>query len=489
MSSGAEAPVLTPLPGWRDPLDVLPAFASDPMPVLLYGAGTPAAPPGVSRWSLLCAGPFDVVAWRAGDPGDPLRILSEAVRTHPTGPSGWGPFAGGAVGYVGYDVGRRIERVPETAAPGLDLPDMLMGLYSWALVWDHMERRWAVVSTGLPKGEDARRARALREADAVRERLEAPPQAAIRPRPTGPDAPRAGQLEDLVLDSSVPRERYLEMVARALRLIGEGELYQVNLSQRLELPEPADPIELFVRMARLSPAPFSAYLDGGAFQVLSASPERFVKLEGRAVESRPIKGTRPRGGTPAADRSLREELSASGKDRAENVMIVDLVRSDLGRVCRPGSVRVADLYRAESYASVHHLVSVVVGEMESGLDASDLLRALFPPGSMTGAPKPRAMRAIEELEPHRRGPYAGALGYLSFCGTADLSVVIRTAVVSGGRTWLQVGGGVVADSDPQQEYRESLDKAASVLRALAGAALRGPAEVRGTRTARRRSAG
>jgi para-aminobenzoate synthetase component 1 len=275
-----------------------------------------------------------------------------------------------------------------------------------------------------------------------------------------------------ILGSSLREEEYLARVREAMRLIEIGELYQVNLSQRLELPAPADPLELAAALARVSPAPFAAWLDAGSFQVVSASPERFLSLKGRRVESRPIKGTRPRGRTPAEDAALRDELIGSAKDRAENVMIADLLRNDLGRVCEAGSIRCEAICRPETYASVHHLVSVVSGELREDRGRADLLRAVFPGGSMTGAPKVRAMQAIEDLEPVPRGVYSGAMGYLSFCGAIDLSIVIRTIIVARGASWLQVGGGVVTDSVPAAEYRESLDKAESVMRGLAATAWR-----------------
>jgi len=455
------------------------------MPALLYSGGPAGAGPDINRWSILCSTPFEVISWRlgdtadttdtaeTGDTSDPFRLLAEAAGRHASGRIGGFPFAGGAVGFIGYDAGRRIESIPERAAPGPHLhglPDLLFGLYSWAVVWDHQERVWAILSTGIPESGAARRAKAAADARRVErllarwlDRLGAHP---VRDPRDAPDRQSGTAMLDSRMTSNLSRPAYLEMVEQARRLIADGELYQVNLSQRFELPAPRDPVRLFSEIARHSPAPFSAYLDAGECQILSASPERFLHLTGREAESRPIKGTRPRGATPREDQALREQLAASEKDRAENVMIVDLVRNDLGRVCEAGTVKAMEVCRLESYASVHHLVSIVAGEIRDGIGAADLLRALFPPGSMTGAPKVRAMRAIEEIEPDRRGIYAGALGYLSFCGAMDMSVVIRTAIVTRARTWLQVGGGVVADSDPDAEYAESLDKAASVLRGV-----------------------
>jgi para-aminobenzoate synthetase component 1 len=243
----------------------------------------------------------------------------------------------------------------------------------------------------------------------------------------------------------------------------------VNLSHRIECPLAADPIDLFRALARTNPAPFAAYLDAGPFQVACASPERFLRLAGRRAVTSPIKGTRPRGGTAEEDRRLARELEESAKDRAENVMIADLARNDLGRVCEPGSVRVESLCALESFATVHHLVSTVGGTLRDDRDRIDLVRALFPGGSMTGAPKVRAMQVIDELEAEERGIYAGSLGYLSLDGGMDLNIVIRTVVCAAGRAHLRVGGAIVADSDPRREFRETLDKARALLRVLRAA--------------------
>jgi len=263
-----------------------------------------------------------------------------------------------------------------------------------------------------------------------------------------------------------PRAEYLARIGRALDLIGAGDLYQVNLSHRIEASCVTDPMALFRRMAQINPAPFAAYLDAGPFQVIASSPERFLALQGERAWSSPIKGTRPRGATPEEDSRLARELSSSPKERAENVMITDLVRNDLGRVAVPGSVRVVDLCALESFATVHHLVSTIEGRLLPGRDRIDLLKALFPGGSMTGAPKVRAMEVIDDLEAEERGIYAGSIGYLSLDGRLDLNIVIRTLVCSGGRAHLRVGGAIVADSDPDREFRETLDKARALLQVL-----------------------
>jgi para-aminobenzoate synthetase component 1 len=273
--------------------------------------------------------------------------------------------------------------------------------------------------------------------------------------------------EELGLRSTFTHRGYLDAVGRVRDYIIAGDIFQANLSQRFQTSMPGAPFDLYRRLRRRNPAPFAAYLDYGELAVLSASPERFLRLdEQRHIETRPIKGTRPRGLGPMHDAALGRALAESEKDRAENVMIVDLLRNDLSRVCRPGTVRVPELFALEHHPTVHHLVSTVVGELEPGADASDLIRAAFPGGSITGAPKVRAMEIIAELEPTQRGVYCGSVGYISLTGAMDTSIVIRTYLALRGRVYFQAGGGIVADSDPELEYRETLDKARALIETL-----------------------
>ncbi|MEO7726326.1 MAG: aminodeoxychorismate synthase component I, partial [Burkholderiales bacterium] len=253
---------------------------------------------------------------------------------------------------------------------------------------------------------------------------------------------------------------------RVLDYIQAGDCYQINLAQRFAAPATGDPWLAYQALRVINPAPYAAYLNTPHGQVLSASPERFLKLERRRVETKPIKGTRPRAGHPRVDAELAAELKASAKDRAENVMIVDLLRNDLSKNCEPGSVRVPRLFDVESFATVHHLVSTVTGTLRQGHDALDLLRGCFPGGSITGAPKLRAMQIIEELEPHRRGVYCGAIGYIGCDGNMDLNIAIRTLVYAGGSVRFWAGGGIVADSRLEDEYQETFDKAAAILKML-----------------------
>ena len=473
-SSGATAgvaavsPLVAPLEGWDEPERGLEALSGDDLPVMLRSFPGGRRVPEHGRWSILATSPFARVDWRMTQGADPFERLAREVEVFRCASATGLPFSGGAIGYIGYDAGRRVERIDPAGRgrPPLErvVPDVLFGLYSWAVLWDHRRRRRWVVSTGFPESGRLRLRKARDDARAVSMRLSRFSVATPSERHEG-----ASPVPAPVVGSSLSRSAYLDMVRRARRGIARGDYYQVNLSQRLLFAAPRCPRALFEAIGRLSAAPFSGYMGAGPFTIVSASPERFLSLRGRTAESRPIKGTAPRGPDPDEDRRRARELLASSKDRAENVMIVDLVRNDLGRVCRPGSVEIAGLCRLETYASVHHLVSTVRGVLDDDRGRIDLIRALFPAGSMTGAPKPRAMQEIEDLEPHRRGVYAGSMGYLSFCGDLDLNIMIRTVIVTGRSAWLQVGGGIVADSRPSSEYRESLDKALSVRRALAWA--------------------
>jgi para-aminobenzoate synthetase component 1 len=282
--------------------------------------------------------------------------------------------------------------------------------------------------------------------------------------------PFAKDTAGFTVASNFTHRDYVRAVARAKEYIAAGDIYQVNLSQRLHAPLASTPFDLYRRLASTNPAPFAAYFETPDAAVVSCSPERFLQVRSGLVETRPIKGTRPRGSTPTEDRRMAAELLASEKDRAENVMIVDLERNDLGRVCEFGSVHVPELFALESYATVHHLVSTVRGRLRPGTTALDCLRSSFPGGSITGAPKVRSMEIIEDLEPTRRGVYTGAIGYLCFSGDMDVNIVIRTLVVKDGIAYFQVGGGIVADSDPEGEYQETIDKGQALARALAAEA-------------------
>jgi len=393
--------------------------------------------------------------------GDPLAELGKLLARYklPAAPGPF-PFNGGAAGYFGYDLGRGLEEIPALAVDDLETPDLCLGFYDVIVAVDVRSGETTVISTGLPGRGDTAAARARDRLDRVIELLSARPSSAGGPGLiTG--AGRAGGLA-----ANFTPDAYREAVRRAVEYIYAGDIFQVNLSQRFSTPQVIDAWSLYTRLRDINPAPFAAFLTCGDLEVICASPERFLKLDGNRVETCPIKGTRPRGRTPEEDALLRQELLDSEKDRAELMMIVDLERNDLGRVCEVGSVKVPELYRLEEYATVFHLVSTVEGVLRPDKDITDLLAASFPGGSITGAPKIRAMEIIEEMEPVRRGVYTGSIGYIGFDGRADLNIVIRTILAAGGNFYFQAGGGITADSDPHLEYVETLDKARALVRAL-----------------------
>ena len=468
---------LVPAP---DPFETCMRFAGLPSLVFLDSA-TDAEHLG--RHSFLTADPWSAVRskalltqqlvdgrWVRVEP-DALTHARALLAPHAAEPlADLPPFQGGAAGYLGYDWGATLERVPRPRYDDYALPDVLLGLYDWVIAWDHPAGRAWVISTGIPERGTARTDRAARRLTFVKERLTDrriggwADSNSTANRLSAPSYPVPGVPG---VRSNFTREGYLDAVARVIEYIFAGDIFQANLSQRLEAPLAGTPLELYGRLRRRNPAPFAAFLDCGDVVIASSSPERFLRVhDGRQVETRPIKGTRPRGVGPEHDAALALALAESDKDRAENVMIVDLLRNDLSRVCRPGTVRVPELFAIEHYATVHHMVSTVVGELAPEHDGVDLLRAAFPGGSITGAPKVRAMQIIAELEPTARGAYCGAIGYVSVTGALDTSIVIRTYLVLGRDVYFQVGGGIVADSDPEQEYRETLDKARGLVAAL-----------------------
>lgn len=368
------------------------------------------------------------------------------------------PFIGGAVGYLGYDAACYLERLPAEAEDDLKLPNLWFGLYDVVFAHDHLKNQSYIISTGLPELEEsARVGRARSRCQEFKELMLNPLSCPLQCRP---------RTYISQASSNFTHEAYLSAVDRARRYIISGDIFEVNLSQRFEADLAMLPHELYFQLRSINPAPFAAYLDCSTFHIVSASPERFLRLRGHTVETRPIKGTRRRGGNPDEDKSLAAELLASVKDRAENMMIVDLSRNDLGRVCRYGTVKVTELATLETFPTVFHLTSTVIGELDDDLGWIDLLKAAFPGGSITGAPKVRAMEIIDELEPTRRGVYTGAIGYIGFDGAMDLNIAIRTIVTKGKRAYFQVGGAVTYDSDPQAEYEETLHKARALFKAL-----------------------
>ncbi|MBW3541460.1 MAG: aminodeoxychorismate synthase component I [Planctomycetes bacterium] len=443
----------------------------------------------LGRHSFLTADPFERFDVSSVQPGcNPFGPVREALQRFATAAiPELPPFQGGAAGMLGYELGRAWEVVPRAAADEFELPVMSLGLYDWTIGWDHTQGRAWLVSHGFPATGRAQHIRARARLDEILVRVRAVTGSdpfAVQPTPTGcnPWASSSAKGSDPFppeqlaphwplpgaagVVSNFGRESYLAAVGRVIEYIRAGDIFQANLSQRLLSPLAEHPLELYLRLRQRNPAPFAGYFAADDWAVASASPERFLCVRDGEVETRPIKGTRRRGFRPEADLFTRDELRESEKDTAENVMIVDLLRNDLSRVCRPGSVRVPRLCAVETYETVQHLVSEVRGTLMAGRDVWDLLAAAFPGGSITGAPKVRAMEIIAELEPTVRGPYCGSLLYVGFDGNADSSILIRTFTCRRGWVQFPVGGGIVAQSHPAAEYDETLDKAAGMLRAL-----------------------
>ncbi|MFM2483881.1 aminodeoxychorismate synthase component I [Celerinatantimonas yamalensis] len=356
------------------------------------------------------------------------------------------PFCGGVVGLFGYDLGRRVESIKERSKAQLRTPDMAVGIYDWALIVDHEQRkRWLVVNHSDAHLYWQQRRNWLMQ---------------HRPSPLGTfKLARSWQ-------TNLPFDAYQNAFARIQDYIISGDCYQINLTQQFSCQFQGDIRVAYQRLFSANQAPYCAYSRLATSTVLSLSPERFIALNGQHIETKPIKGTRPRSDQSLRDQQLAQELQNSDKDRAENVMIVDLLRNDIGRVSQPGSVAVPSLFAIESFQAVHHLVSTVTGTLKTGLSAEDLLRACFPGGSITGAPKIRAMEIIETLEPHRRNAYCGAIGYISQNGRMDTNITIRTLVAEDNHLYSWAGGGIIADSIVADEYQECLDKLARILPVL-----------------------
>ena len=452
------------LPYRPDPAVAFECVADEAWPVLLDSG---AHGGDRARFDMIAADPSVTLETRGGQtrvarrdgsavdsPADPFALVRAELGTVDPRPPGSLPFAGGAIGWFGYDLARRLEQLPSRALDAEGIPEMAVGIYDWAFVTDHVEQRsWLVAA-----GRDPRTAERWSGLEAA---FRSPAAPGDRGRLRVQGAARAN------LDEAAYRHAF----ARVQAYLRAGDCYQVNLAQRFEVAASGPSWPAFRELRNAARAPFAAYMSTPAADILSVSPERFLQVDadGR-VETRPIKGTRPRDPDPARDRELGAALVASAKDRAENVMIVDLLRNDLGRVCATASVRVPQLFELESFPGVHHLVSTVTGRLATGRHALDLLRAAFPGGSITGAPKIRAMEIIEELEPHRRGIYCGAIGYIGFDGAMDTNIAIRTLVYSDGRVRCWAGGGLVIDSQAGAEYQETFDKAAGMLRLLREAA-------------------
>ncbi len=448
-----------------DPLTLFGQFAGLSGAVLLESA---ALRPACGRFSFIAIDPFQTLTSKNGQMrlrdvdllGDPFAVLQAELQRFPlVNCPDRPPFQGGVAGFWSYDLCQHVETLPRTL-DDMGFADMAVGFYDLVIAFDHERERAWIFSSGYPEmNAAARQARAEQRLAWLLAELH-------KVKPLQPVS--TAVCKDVDIQSNFTRENYQRNVKNVIDYILAGDIFEANISQRFRAPLPAalPPFDLYRRLRQLNPAPFAAYVQFDDMVLASASPERFLQVRARAVEARPIKGTRKRGSTPAEDQQFAQELQHSAKDQAENVMIVDLLRNDLSRVCRDHSVQVPQLCGLETYAAVHHLVSVVTGELQDGLQALDVLRSAFPGGSITGAPKVRSMEIIAEVEPTQRGPYCGSVGYLGFNGDMDCSITIRTFAIKAGQVTFQAGGAVVADSSPVDEYEETLLKARALRTAL-----------------------
>ncbi len=475
-----------PIPA-ADAFELYRRLASQAPSFLLESGGGGAR---TARYSFLCSDPYltlsgkdNAYLLRTRDGvetgvGDPFQILAQRVRaSRMPRPEGFPPFFGGAIGYFGYDLVRRFETIPTIAQDDQGLPDLFFAFVDLVATVDHTNRTLDLTfAPPLERLLGEPREKLYREGCDRLAEMEA---RLATPR----TAVTQAELEAFAVTPDQTRADYVERVGQCKAYIAAGDIYQANVSHRFTITptesgsgrgawtpgqENALARGIYSRLRRVNPSPFSALLELGDLTLVSCSPERLVQLQGRRVDSRPIAGTRPRGALVQEDRRLAEELLTNPKERAEHIMLVDLERNDLGRVCRFGSVRVDEFMVIERYSHVSHIVSNVTGTLRDDFDAFDVVRAVFPGGTITGVPKIRCMNILESLEPVRRGPYTGALGYLSWSGDLDLNIIIRTLLLTGGRGHLQVGAGIVADSDPIKEYDETLHKAQAFFEVLRG---------------------
>lgn len=451
-------PFVAPLDQRWTPIGVATLLADLPRPALLHSAA-PEHPLGA--YSYFTADPIATISASASDWS---RVSGRIRRTldHRSGHrDDLPPFQGGWTGWFAYELGTAFDRIQRHRDEPHPIPDLALGLHDWVIAWDHIGHQSWLISSGIDANGHRDDLRARDRARAVLERLGRPPGAA---RQSGAQDRR--QSSSFAADFT--EAGYRTAVARAIELILDGDLFQVNLAQRFATESCRDPLALYRAVCRETPAPMAAFIRHGAVSIASASPEEFLRFDPRSrlAETRPIKGTRPRDADRERDAALSTSLRKSTKDRAENVMIVDLMRNDLSKVCVPGTIAVPTLCAAEAHPTVHHLVSTVTGELQDGRDALDLLAATFPGGSITGAPKLRAMEVIATLEPTARGIYSGAIGWIGLDGGMGTSIAIRTLVMHDGVATLHVGGGITARSDPGDEYRETLDKARALFAAL-----------------------
>lgn len=407
----------------------------------------------LGRYSFISSRPFDCIKFK-NSIDNPLDKLKEKLNKYKVKNNTELPFVGGAVGYLSYDIGNYIEKLPKTSEDDTGVYDLYFGFYNFVIVIDHLINKTYIATPGINEQVEEELVKEIENKilKADKEDLKF----------------NVEEIENVKLISNFKKNDYIKAIEKIRNYIKDGDIYQVNLTQRFSGKTSLSSFSLYKRLREISKAPFGAFLNFDSYQILSNSPERFIKCTNNIIETRPIKGTRPRGKTVEEDIKLQKELKNSEKDKAELLMIVDLERNDLGKVCEVGSVKVPELFVIEPYANVSHLVSTVTGELKDGLDNIDIIKATFPGGSITGAPKIRAMEIIDELEPTQRNVYTGSIGYIGFNGDMDFNIAIRTLIKKDKDVFFQVGGGITWDSDSEEEYQETLDKAKSIMKAIKG---------------------
>jgi anthranilate synthase component 1 len=419
----------------------------------------------LARYSFIGTEPYKVLTTRGGDKTDPLPHIAEELNKYKIVPvSGLPRFCGGAVGYLAYETVTRFEELPSPHHDPLGLPESLFMFVDTMLVFDHVTHKIKVLSHVYLNGDiEAAYQEAVGRIDDLVGRLSQPLQISQHTKAA------TGSKSSYKLSSNFSKEEFKAAVVKIKQYITEGEAIQVVPSQRLAQPTDVAPFEIYRALRTINPSPYMFFLDFTDFHIIGTSPEILVRVEDGMVMTRPLAGTRPRGKNPTEDAMLEQELRSDEKERAEHIMLVDLGRNDIGRVSEPGTVEVSELMDVERYSHVMHLVTHVQGKLRRDMTSFDALRACFPAGTVSGAPKIRAMEIIAEVEPEKRGPYAGAVGYFSFSGNMDMAIAIRTMVMTKGIAYVQAGGGIVYDSVPEREYEETMNKARALLRAISQA--------------------
>jgi anthranilate synthase component 1 len=451
--------LLTPVAAFLKLRDLDPAHPTGPAFLL-----ESAEQGRVGRYSFIGVRPRQVLRWSLGDAGDPYELAASALGRYQAAPVAMEgalspPFAGGAVGMFAYDLVRTVEPLGEPNPDPVGVPDLALMLTDVLVVFDHLKRTVTVLANVYPEEDlESSYGQALDTIADVRTRLAGP----VPAHPDGPPPTRSAP----AFESNMSQKRFESVVARIIEYIRAGDAYQVVPSQRWSAPAPMEAFSIYRGLRAVNPSPYMYFLDFGDFEIAGASPEPLITVSGRRVTTRPIAGTRPRGASPEDDRRMAEELLGDPKERAEHVMLVDLGRNDLGRVCEYGTVHVDELMAVENYSHVMHIVSNVAGRLRAGVSALDALRSVLPAGTLSGAPKVRAMQIIDELEPVKRGGYGGAIGWVSYSGDLDTCIHIRTVVVKDGVAHVQAGGGTVADAVPEREFHESEAKAQAVMAAI-----------------------